>query len=173
MNARPQPKEWLAALGQLGKQIATCKVDAGHKYWSGAKSCVWCRLAQRGGPEYYFGVAGGASIFAVEEAKLQEILRRLAAVQAVEYPWDNSLHTSLSRPSATPLPPELAKLRADWKSAEAGFQQLMRDRQAVEAREIQQAEVADRDAAEPPSVELVRTVLLIGVEHSIRRDRVA
>src|SRR5262249_51442167 len=77
-GTRPRPAEWLTALQRLEQSIVECAVDPGHQYWRGTLSCVWCRLADHGGPEYYFGVAGGVGTFAVDEAKLNEILRRLA-----------------------------------------------------------------------------------------------
>lgn len=87
-DSRPRPVEWHAALQTLEHHLAECVADAGHKYWRGQKSCVWCRLAEKGGPEYYFGAAGGVAAFAVDEAKLQEVLRRLAACRPGEFVYE-------------------------------------------------------------------------------------
>jgi DNA-binding helix-hairpin-helix protein with protein kinase domain len=84
-GVRPRPAEWLGALKRLEQQLAECVADPGHKYWREQKACVWCRLAEKGGPEYYFGAAGGVGSFAVDEAKLQEVLRRLAACRPGEF----------------------------------------------------------------------------------------
>ena len=68
-GTRPKPVEWMNALQALESSIAVCENDAGHKYWRGVSECVWCRLARRGGPEYYFGVASDGGNFAVDETK--------------------------------------------------------------------------------------------------------
>jgi DNA-binding helix-hairpin-helix protein with protein kinase domain len=110
-NARPQPGEWLAVLQKLEQNIAECAADAGHKYWRGLQACVWCRLAEKGGPEYYFGVAGGVGAFAVDEAKLQEILRRLAACRPESFADDHARLEPARAPVARPLPQGLADAR--------------------------------------------------------------
>jgi DNA-binding helix-hairpin-helix protein with protein kinase domain len=104
-GTRPRPVEWLSALKQLEQSIVECPADSGHRYWGGARSCVWCRLAEHGGPEYYFGVAGDVAAFAVDEARLQEVLRRINACSPVEFPYDRDRY----RPA---LPPEPEPLRA-------------------------------------------------------------
>jgi DNA-binding helix-hairpin-helix protein with protein kinase domain len=108
---RPRPAEWHSALKQLESDIKACEVDAGHKYWRGARSCVWCRLAERGGPEYYFGVADGVGAFVVDEAKLAEVMRRLAAARPVEMLYEKYLErfTPEEPPRANPLPEDLQK----------------------------------------------------------------
>jgi DNA-binding helix-hairpin-helix protein with protein kinase domain len=103
-GTRPRPAEWVSALKRLEQAIIECPVDAGHKYWRGARSCVWCRLAEHGGPEYYFGVAGGAGTFAVDEAKLQEVLRRLNACAQVDFPYQRRLFKPARPVEADPLP---------------------------------------------------------------------
>jgi DNA-binding helix-hairpin-helix protein with protein kinase domain len=108
---RPRPAEWLSTLQRLGQSIVECPVDAGHKYWRGAKSCVWCRLAEHGGPEYYFGVAGGVGTFAVDEAKLQEVKRRLRACELLEFPYDRQRFAPQRTREPEPLPDGLAEHR--------------------------------------------------------------
>jgi DNA-binding helix-hairpin-helix protein with protein kinase domain len=103
-GTRPRPSEWLAALKQLEQEMVECPVDAGHKYWRGAKCCVWCRLAEHGGPEYYFGVAGGAGTFAVDEAKLQEVRRRLSACDLVDFQYERRRFAPSRAPEPEPLP---------------------------------------------------------------------
>lgn len=106
-GTRPLPIEWFTTLKQLGSisEIAKCPIDPGHEYWRGASSCIWCRIASvRGGPQYYFAVStmantftvsGKAIIFAVDEKKLQEVLRRLAAVQLVVFVYDVTLFSPI------------------------------------------------------------------------------
>jgi DNA-binding helix-hairpin-helix protein with protein kinase domain len=103
-GTRSRPAEWLAALKQLEQSIVECPADAGHKYWRGARSCVWCRLAENGGPEYYFGVAAGVGTFAVDEAKLQEVRRRLNACEMVDFQYDRSRFAPSRAPEPEPLP---------------------------------------------------------------------
>jgi DNA-binding helix-hairpin-helix protein with protein kinase domain len=103
-GTRPRPAEWLSTLKRLEQSIVECAADPGHKYWRGAPSCVWCRLAERGGPEYYFGVAGGIGTFAVDEAKLQAVLRRLAACGPFDFPYDRQRYAAAHPPKPEPLP---------------------------------------------------------------------
>jgi DNA-binding helix-hairpin-helix protein with protein kinase domain len=103
-GTRPRPAEWISALHRLEQSMVECAVDAGHKYWSGARSCVWCRLAEQGGPEYYYGVAGGVGTFAVDEARLQEVTRRLRECELVEFPYNRGRFAPARDPEAEPLP---------------------------------------------------------------------
>ena len=103
-NARPHPTEWIAALRHLEQNASECVADPGHTYWREATRCVWCRLADNGGPEYYFGVAGGLGTFAVDEAKLQDVLRRLAAHAPVAFTYDRKQFTPAQKPAPDPLP---------------------------------------------------------------------
>jgi DNA-binding helix-hairpin-helix protein with protein kinase domain len=107
-GTRPRPAEWISVLDRLEQSIVECAVDAGHKYWRGARSCVWCRLAAHGGPEYYFGVAGGAGTFAVDEAKLKEVMRRLRDCEQVGFPYDRRRFTPARVFAAEPLPSGLS-----------------------------------------------------------------
>jgi DNA-binding helix-hairpin-helix protein with protein kinase domain len=69
-------------------------------------------LAEHGGPEYYFGVAGGAESFAVNEAKLQEVLGRLNACGPFDFPYDRSRFALGHPPEAEPLPEGLEEHRS-------------------------------------------------------------
>ncbi len=93
-NARPKAADWLPVLKQLEQATIECKADAGHKYWRGANDCVWCRLATKGGPEYYYGASGVASTFAVDETKLQDVMRRLDAAKIVNFEYDQRTYRS-------------------------------------------------------------------------------
>ena len=111
-GTRPRPAEWLTSLKQLEKVIVECVDDPGHKYWRGANSCVWCRLAEHGGPEYYFGVAGKTVSFSADEAKLHKVLRRLSASQLNEFQFDVNRFSPKSRPIANRLPKHLHEQRS-------------------------------------------------------------
>ncbi|OWK36107.1 hypothetical protein [Fimbriiglobus ruber] len=103
-DARPRAAEWVPALQRLEQSAVECAADAGHKYWPGARGCVWCRLAATGGPEYYFGVADIGSTFVVDEDKLRAVQRRLAAVRMVDFPYERAAFFPATRPAAEPLP---------------------------------------------------------------------
>jgi DNA-binding helix-hairpin-helix protein with protein kinase domain len=103
-GSRPRATEWVSALTQLEQECVECTADSGHKYWRGARGCVWCRLAGNGGPEYYFGVAAGVGTFAVDEAKLQEVLRRLNACRPLDFPCDRRKFGPSATPEPKPLP---------------------------------------------------------------------
>ncbi len=110
-GTRPRPGEWMVALKELEKNTTECPTDPGHKHWRGQAKCVWCRLADGGGPEYYFGVGGGASGFSVDESKLQEVLGRLAGVQRRDFPYEQSRYEPAERSEPEPLPEGLAEHR--------------------------------------------------------------
>jgi DNA-binding helix-hairpin-helix protein with protein kinase domain len=103
-NNRPAPAHWLSGLRRLEQMIVACSLDSGHKYWRGAGSCVWCRLAKNGGPEYYFAVDGGVGLFAVDKGKLQEMIRRLNACGPFDFPYDRRKFAPSHRPDIEPLP---------------------------------------------------------------------
>jgi DNA-binding helix-hairpin-helix protein with protein kinase domain len=104
MGTRPRPVEWLSEVKRLEPMIVECAADSGHKYWRGARSCVWCRLGEHGGPEYYFGVAGSVGTFAVDDAKLQDVLRRLSACGPFDFPYDRRRFLAAQVPEPEPLP---------------------------------------------------------------------
>ena len=111
LGTRPRADEWITALAKLEAETVECAADPGHRYWRGAGKCVWCRLAERGGPEYYFGVAGGGSGFAVDEAKLEEVLRRLAATLPAAFRLDRDRFRPTKPPVPKPPPPNLTEHR--------------------------------------------------------------
>lgn len=111
-GTRPKPADWVPALKQLEQETVECNIDAGHKYWRGSKGCTWCRLANNGGPEYYFGVDGGSGSFSVDEAKLQEVKRRLAAAKTKEFPYARKDHRTSCHWVPKPIPVEISVLLA-------------------------------------------------------------
>jgi len=111
-GTRPKPADWRMALQRLEQSFEVCAVDSGHKYWDKSPSCVWCRLAEHGGPEYYFDVAPGSGPFAVDEAKLQKILERLQACGPVALPFNRKRYMPTQPLVAEPLPPRLNDYRS-------------------------------------------------------------
>ncbi len=111
-GSRPRPIEWLSVLKQFETQLIECPTDSGHKYWRGAGSCTWCRIANRGGPEYYFGAASSADSFSVDERKLQDILRRLEAARLPELRYERTAYAPRQRTLlfGAALPAELVSL---------------------------------------------------------------
>jgi DNA-binding helix-hairpin-helix protein with protein kinase domain len=103
-GTRPRPAEWMAALSRLEQSLAGCAADSGHKFWKGLQSCVWCRLADHGGPEYFFGIDGGVGNFTVDDARLQEVVQRLKACTLADYPYERRRFTSSQHITPEPLP---------------------------------------------------------------------
>ncbi|VTS07492.1 protein kinase domain-containing protein [Tuwongella immobilis] len=106
-GTRATTQQWLHVLGQLEATTTDCTVDPGHTYWNGAKSCVWCEIAQKGGPEYYFGVGTDSAEFAVDEAQLQVIEQRLRDAGPFDFPIDRKTHAPRTPPIGKPIPDEL------------------------------------------------------------------
>lgn len=111
-GTRPKPLEWLTALQRLERSLVECSADPGHKYWRGSQSCVWCRLAEKGGPEYYFGVAGDVGTFVVNDTKLKEVLQRLEASGPFDFPYDRRQFAPSRLPNPKPLPEGLEESRS-------------------------------------------------------------
>jgi DNA-binding helix-hairpin-helix protein with protein kinase domain len=106
-GTRPRSAEWMQELQRLEQALTVCSTDPGHQYWRGAHSCVWCRLADHGGPEYYFGVAGGIGSFAVDEVKLQDAVRRLSACGPFDFPYDRAKFKPARLRPPQPLPEDM------------------------------------------------------------------
>src|SRR5262245_58167101 len=43
-HARPSPADWIVALDAAGKQLARCKREPNHFYFSASPSCPWCQV---------------------------------------------------------------------------------------------------------------------------------
>ena len=178
-GTRPQPSEWLPALQQLEQNTVECPADAGHKYWRGATSCVWCRLATNGGPEYYFGVAGGIGSFAVDEARLTEILRRLAAVLIVEFPVDRAAYDIAKRPFPRPFPPDFAQLEAVCAASRQRHQRGIQEEKLREEKEEQLRRKTEKQLVEQLNNQLAEQEKILDKErtealktvHAEHRDR--
>jgi len=87
-GSRPLPSDWMSILKRLEDATTKCSVESGHKYWTGAKTCVWCRIVERGGPEYWFGVAGDGKVFSFDEKKLQDVRSRIEKAQISGLDYD-------------------------------------------------------------------------------------
>jgi len=103
-GTRPKPAEWLQVLKQLEQSTVECTADSGHQFWRGAKRCVWCEIAAKGGPEYYFGVSSGTSTFAVDEEQLREVIKRLETLRPVEFEYDRNRFASAEPVEGEELP---------------------------------------------------------------------
>ena len=141
-GTRPTATEWMSALDRLAGQVTTCRADAGHAYWGGASGCVWCRLARNGGPEYYYGVAGGAGTFAVDEGRLQEVLRRLAAIAPLDLPSPPAFPPMPCQPR--PVSPELLQLVAALRAAREQAERELAARREAAAEELKTIDEQER-----------------------------
>jgi DNA-binding helix-hairpin-helix protein with protein kinase domain/Flp pilus assembly protein TadD len=48
-NNRPEPHEWIEALGDLSKNLKTCHVHTGHHFSEHLGECPWCRMEAKTG----------------------------------------------------------------------------------------------------------------------------
>lgn len=103
-DARPRASEWVQRLEALDREIVPCKADAGHQHWRGAKGCVWCRLAAKGGPEYYFGNTGTAEPFVLDEKRLRAVEKQLAACEPNAFTYQRRDYAPTEAPLPQPLP---------------------------------------------------------------------
>ncbi|MDY3552049.1 hypothetical protein R5W24_001129 [Gemmata sp. JC717] len=111
-GGRPRAAEWVPALQALEQESVLCAADPGHRYWRGAAGgCVWCRLAARGGPEYFFGAGGTSGTFEVDEEKLRDVLERLGRTRPAEFRYDRARFAPPAAPEPDPLPEGLDEHR--------------------------------------------------------------
>mgnify|MGYP005841553815 CR=1 FL=1 len=108
-GCRPKPSEWITALQRLKTSLITCQVNPQHKYWHGARSCIWCRLARNNGPDYYqvHCIYQHTVSFVVNEEKLREVLRQLEIFRLWNPPSDYQRFIVKSSPVPKPLPRDL------------------------------------------------------------------
>ena len=106
-NARPKAIEWYNALGHLAPQIRTCSNDPGHEYWGGAGTCVWCRIANGRGPDYFFDVGDSPTTFTVDETRIGAYLARLKKSRLLDLPHDRESYEPVNLPEPDPLPENL------------------------------------------------------------------
>ncbi len=111
-NTRPTALEWFNTLGQLSKQIRTCSTDPGHEYWDGAGHCVWCRIANAKGPDYFFGVGDSPTTFTVDEERLEGYFKRLKAARLVDFPYERKNYKPTEVPEPEKPPENLETHRA-------------------------------------------------------------
>jgi DNA-binding helix-hairpin-helix protein with protein kinase domain len=138
-NSRPKPQDWFDVLSKFEKSLAKCTRDAGHSYWGGAGTCTWCRLERNGGPEYYFGIGDTTRGFALDERKLQDVLRRLEQSERITATYNRADHQPPVSVSENPIPTEIARLGNEIVSR---TQQLAQHEADAAARERQDREQA-------------------------------
>lgn len=49
MEERPEPREWIEALEDLGNSLTQCAAHGGHYYYDQLKACPWCSIEERTG----------------------------------------------------------------------------------------------------------------------------
>jgi DNA-binding helix-hairpin-helix protein with protein kinase domain len=106
---RPDAALWCRVLGELAHQLAVCATDAGHHFWKGTGSCVWCRIVGANGPDYFLGASEESAVFRLDEVRIQQYLKQLQALE-VEVPAYRRADFLPSQPATpTPLPAVRAK----------------------------------------------------------------
>jgi DNA-binding helix-hairpin-helix protein with protein kinase domain len=83
-NARPSPKEWGEALGELRGGLVRCPAWEAHVHWEGAPGCPWCRVLESEGVDLFPGPPveqrkGGA--VRSEAASLEALAQRLLSLK--------------------------------------------------------------------------------------------
>lgn len=98
-NGKPRPSalEWYTALTKAEGEIRQCADESSHYYWG--NQCVWCRIADGGGPDFFLAVVNATSTprpsFNVRDA--------WSSIEAVERP--ETSYRSRPRPPQRSYPP--------------------------------------------------------------------
>ena len=80
---RPTPEDWVRELDSLMSHRAVCDLDDLHIYYSGLKTCPWCRIEEEGGPSFFVRDAGGSF---VSDGRLEMLDSKINALRPVVFP---------------------------------------------------------------------------------------
>ena len=89
-------------------------------------------------------MAGGVGTFAVDEARLREVLQRLEAAAPAAFGYDRRDYAPALPPAGRALPPEIAELLTRWQATIEAEVEAVRGRQSAEANEKRAAESRER-----------------------------
>jgi DNA-binding helix-hairpin-helix protein with protein kinase domain len=78
-NARPSPKEWGGALGELRAGLVRCAAWEAHVHWKDASHCAWCGVLEGAGVDLFPGppVARGGSGAVLAATSPEALAQRL------------------------------------------------------------------------------------------------
>jgi DNA-binding helix-hairpin-helix protein with protein kinase domain len=78
-SGRPKGREWVSALGMLGRQLKDCPTNKAHSFFQGLSACPWCAIEVRAGILLFVGyaVADASTHF-----KLDLVWAQIASVQS-------------------------------------------------------------------------------------------
>jgi DNA-binding helix-hairpin-helix protein with protein kinase domain len=148
---RPEAKDWVIALDELGKHITQCQREVGHKYYSGLNNCPWCALEQNPGIVYFISPRTG-QVFDITSI-LQDIFS-LTLPQLAPLQDPNHIHLT---PNA--LPPEVIildtrvqKIVSDINSIEQILNEV--EKEVKEAISITQRFEIDLDKLNSKSISM-------------------
>ena len=80
---RPTPEQWVEQLDALMSRRSVCDLDDLHIYYSGLKTCPWCRIEEEGGPAFF--VKDGGSSF-VSDGRLQMLDEKINLLRPIPFP---------------------------------------------------------------------------------------
>ena len=102
---RPAAAEWANTLGELERHLCRCKISPIHVYYSGNRTCPWCRISDAGGPDFFLNLtrtdnnstAGGIDLDALWR-EIDRIDSPRRAIRSVI-----SVHVAPARPAPLPI----------------------------------------------------------------------
>lgn len=80
---RPTPEEWVKELDALMSHRTVCDLDELHIYYSGLKTCPWCRIEEEGGPSFFVKDSGSSF---VSDGRLEMLDAKINALRPVTFP---------------------------------------------------------------------------------------
>jgi len=80
---RPTPEQWAVQLDAVMSHREVCELDDFHIYYSGLKTCPWCRIEDEGGPTF-FVKDGGSSI--ISGGRLEMLDAKINALRPISFP---------------------------------------------------------------------------------------
>jgi DNA-binding helix-hairpin-helix protein with protein kinase domain len=107
-DTRPTAYEWVSALEQLERDLATCSIHPIHKYHRSLRDCSWCQL-ERSQHIYFFLIplTKDWQIANFDLTKLWNVLNSILIPQPIPLP---SLTGHAIRAEAVPIPLRVKKL---------------------------------------------------------------
>ena len=80
---RPTPEEWVKELDAVMSSRAACDLDDLHIYYSGLKTCPWCRIEEEGGPSFFVKDSGSSF---VSDGRLEMLDAKINALRPINFP---------------------------------------------------------------------------------------
>jgi len=107
-RGRPSAAEWCRVLDAVAEELLACGTALSHEFWRGARGCVWCQIAARGGPDYFRPPVPDEPGFRVDEAVVLQLHRELEAAGVAVFSYSRDDYEPPVSPTPrprSPLPP--------------------------------------------------------------------